>query len=127
MSEFITKERAMDCVYEVATDAEMKDAKTLDLLYRVRSRIAKAGPGNPWVRAADKLPEEDGRYLCFGEESGCIFDAYYDSNIDDECPFGEWRQLFNHDTLGWDGEEWEPIEGVLWWMPLPPMPLDFNE
>ena len=41
MPDLIKKERAMDCVYEAATTAEMKDNAISNLLYRVRVKIAQ--------------------------------------------------------------------------------------
>lgn len=41
MSDFIKKERAMDCVYEAAKTSEMKDSAISDLLYRIRVKIAQ--------------------------------------------------------------------------------------
>lgn len=40
MFDFVNKERAMDCVYEAATAAEMKKNEIADLLYRIRAKIA---------------------------------------------------------------------------------------
>jgi len=74
-----------------------------------------------WISAEDRMPEKSGRYLVY-TESGSCFDAGYDENIDDGCPFGEWVEQFDSYTLGSLGSDWTPYCEITHWMPLPDPP-----
>lgn len=94
MPEYITKERAMDCVYEAvkATDANAQD------LYAIRRKIAKE-PGIGWVSVKDRMPKErQGRFegemesdfvlCCAKSEKETIIDMGYTVNGEWECESG---------------------------------------
>ena len=74
MPEYITKERAMDCVYEAvkATDANAQD------LYAIRRKIAKE-PGIGWISVKDRLPKLGQEVLVYavGKIDGFIGDSTY--------------------------------------------------
>lgn len=76
-----------------------------------------------WISVKDKLPEKSCQVLCYCA-GGSIFNAEYDESIDDDFPIGFWEQYYDHETYGWQGEEWNPINDVTHWMPLPEPPKE---
>ncbi len=114
MPEYITKERAMDCVYEAVkvTDANAQD------LYAIRRKIAKE-PGIGWVSVKDRPPEKSGWYLVSlvntrtGHRWEVPVPADYSHGKWDYAYLGVGRYL--DDTT------------VTHWMPLPTLPEEVNE
>ena len=106
MPEYITKERAMDCVYEAfTTDANAQD------LYAIRRKIAKE-PGIGWVSVKDRMPEKSGTYLCYQPKAADI------------CALNTVRWSTQR---GWMGKEvGSRIEGIEYWMPLPEPPEEVS-
>lgn len=74
-----------------------------------------------WIPCSERMPEESGEYLCYSQD-GDVFDAYFDSCVDDEFPIGEWQQPFDPVTMGWMGDRWIPYDFVTHWQPLPEPP-----
>ena len=115
MPEYITKERAMDCVYEAfTTDANAQD------LYAIRRKIAKE-PGIGWVSVKDRMPEERQRRFegkmesdfvlcCAKSEEEMIIDIGYTVNGEWECESGYVNDYCE----------------VTHWMPLPAPPEEVN-
>ena len=116
MPEYITKERAMDCVYEAvkATDANIQD------LYAIRRKIANE-PGIKWINVGERMPKEgQGRFegpmdsdfvLCYVKtEGGEMIDIGYTVN-------GEWDC-----DCGWAVKSYV----VTHWMPFPAPPEEVN-
>lgn len=103
MPEYITKERAMDCVYEAvkATDANAQD------LYAIRMKIAKE-PGIVWINVKDKLPEEDTEVLVMNYWGMEI--AAYTTN-----PVKRWYSYNGQEVI------------VKCWMPLPEPPEEVSK
>ena len=99
MHEYITKERAMDCIYEAvkATDANAQD------LYAIRRKIAKE-PGIGWVSVDAALPEEDTDVMVWNGIAREI--AAYTTS-----PTKKW--------YSYNGQE---IYTVKYWMPFLPEP-----
>lgn len=79
-----------------------------------------------WIPVTERLPEKEGRYIVINE-SGNVFDAYYDENIVDECQFGEWVQMFDPVTLGVIDSEWRSYEEITHWMHLPELPEEVQK
>ena len=88
----------------------------LDSAIEAMESAANDISANKWVSCEDYLPNKDGFYLVYTDEEN-MFDCYFDSGIDDGSKFGYWKQYFNPSSLGWDGEDWDPIEGVIYWRP----------
>lgn len=102
MPEYITKERAMDCVYEAfTTDANAQD------LYAIRRKIAKE-PGIGWVSVKDRMPEEDTDVLVWNNLG--IEIAAYTTN-----PVKRWYSYTGQEVF------------AKYWMPLPEPPEEVNE
>ena len=102
MPEYITKERAMDCVYEAvkATDANAQD------LYAIRRKIEKE-PGIGWVSVKDRLPNDTKQKIVF-HKRGVSF-AYF-------CGDFWWSSIGRRHRL----------DTVTHWMPLPVPPEEVN-
>lgn len=102
MPEYITKERAMDCVYEAVkvTDANAQD------LYAIRKKIANE-PGIRWVSVDAVLPEEDTDVMVWNGIEREI--AAYTTN-----PVKRWYAYTGKDVF------------VEYWMPLPAPPEEVN-
>ena len=94
-----------------------------DELIAAGVRFAPVEIASQWISAKDRLPEKEGRYIVVNE-SGNVFDAYYDENIVDECQFGEWVQMFDPVTLGAIDCEWRSYEEITHWMHLPELPKE---
>lgn len=75
-----------------------------------------------WISVDDRLPELDTDQVLVLDENGNIYNTWYDGCIDDRCRFGHYRAVYNSDTLGFDGVDWVPDEGVTHWMPMPEPP-----
>lgn len=75
-----------------------------------------------WISVKERMPEKSCQVLCYSE-SGEIFNAEYDSNIDVAFQIGFWDQYYD-DTLGFYGEDWNPCDTVTHWMPLPEPPKE---
>lgn len=75
MFDYITKERALDCVYEAATAAERKKDETADLLYRIRVKIADEPSTtlllNQALRALVDTESETPCTFCKQASNGC--------------------------------------------------------
>ena len=108
MPEYITKERAMDCVYEAfTTDANAQD------LYAIRRKIAKE-PGIGWVSVKDRMPDRSGSYLVVLEN---VFVSYLTINV----------HYWNAKDEYWSGSQAHSrIIGISHWMPLPEPPEEVN-
>lgn len=126
MPEYITKERAMDCVYEAVkvTDANAQD------LYAIRRKIAKE-PGIGWVSVKDRMPDGNGKiYEDSLEESGPVLvygESYYKTS---SWGIGTYIRDHKDNTGCWNGvmddcELW--YCNVTHWMPLPAPPEEVNE
>lgn len=102
MPEYITKERAMDCVYEAVkvTDANAQD------LYAIRRKIANE-PGIGWVSVKDRMPEEDTDVLVWNGWGMEI--AAYTTN-----PVKRWYLYTGQEVF------------AEYWMPLPELPEEVN-
>ena len=78
-----------------------------------------------WISTKDRLPEKDGLYLAWvlwpDDEYPVQSIINYDACAED---FGEWREYFNAVTLGLEGSDFERINNVLYWMPLPEPPKE---
>lgn len=102
MPEYITKERAMDCVYEAV---KVTDANTQDL-YAIRRKIANE-PGIGWINVKDELPEEDTDVLVWNYLGMEI--AAYTTN-----PVKRWYSYTGQEVF------------VKYWVPLPAPPEEVN-
>ena len=75
-----------------------------------------------WISVKDRLPEQSCEVLCLFEDL-TIGKLMYDDCIDEpEKRFGYWEQYYNQTSLGWEGEDWVPIESTTHWMPIPDYP-----
>lgn len=83
-----------------------------------------------WHKVNEELPKESGKYLCC-TESGDIFEAYFDSEIAEydknEFPFGEYRDIFDSNTLGYVDSEWCAFDSIIYWRNPVPIPKELEE
>lgn len=80
-----------------------------------------------WVSVKDRLPtyaELGCEEVLVLHESGSIFSIGFDENIEGESIFGEWEQGFDPISLGATGSYWVPLDGVMYWMPVPERPME---
>ena len=128
MPEYITKERAMDCVYEAvkATDANAQD------LYAIRRKIANE-PGIGWVSVKDRMPPE--RDTIFAKLTGTkqwnpnMF-AKASDDVRVAVLFEDGTRMVSHDHT-FDGKWYSerekaayPKRTVTHWMENPKLPED---
>lgn len=75
-----------------------------------------------WIPVEERLPTyaelKNERVLVLFDDGG-ICSTGFDECIENESIFGEWRQNFDHVTLGATDSYWMPLEGVTHWMPIP--------
>ena len=111
MPEYITKERAMDCVYEAvkATDANAQD------LYAIRRRIANE-PGIGWVSVKDRMPETRHAVLAFSPHHNNIWALCLHEDRNWYYWMDVGRRYYDPDWMG-------PITH---WMPLTEPPEEVN-
>ena len=73
-----------------------------------------------WIPCSERLPEKSGLYLTWMrwpyEEEPTHTIINYDADVE---AFGEWRERYHPETLGYLDSEFEEIENVAAWMPLP--------
>lgn len=93
----------------------------LSAVTQCKEAIKNHPTANCLVPCSERMPEKDGNYLCYTED-GDFLQAYYDSGIDDDFPFGIWEQHYDSGTLGWAGEDWVAYGVITHWMPLPEPP-----
>lgn len=123
MPEYITKERAMDCVYEAfTTDANAQD------LYAIRRKIAKE-PGIGWVSVKDRMPE----FPCITYDIHGNMD-YCKTGIVEMCIDSTWYactegMVHLEEVLHPNKNTAAMVKGnrITHWMPLPPRPEEVNE
>ena len=77
--------------------------------------------GSKWISVGEEPQDNADRYLVLFED-GYVCSAYYDPCIDDACRFGQYRNYYHPDTLGFLDSEFWSYEGVTHWMPLPEPP-----
>ena len=77
-------------------------------------------PKPQWIPCSERLPEKSGLYLTWMrfpyEEEPTWTIENYDADVE---AFGEWRERYHPETLGYLDSEFEEIENVTAWMPLP--------
>ena len=130
--EYISREELLKSLTQECKDCEHDDPYwceqcdfAIAMLYARYAPKADVQPVNKWVSIKDKLPDEDGAYLCY-LESGIVCEANYDSTVaaEGKFPFGEWVTYYNSDTLGAEDNYWEAYDAITHWMPLPEPPKD---
>lgn len=79
---------------------------------------------NEWISVKDRLPNEDGKYLCYVEFTfGSYIDCcYFSHNLEEVNEF-----IFNgKQRCGWyiNDDDWGAVEkqNITHWMPLPEPP-----
>ena len=115
MPEYITKERAMDCVYEAVkvTDANAQE------LYAIRRKISKE-PGIGWVSVQDRLPEKSGWYLVSLVNTRTAH--RWEVPVSADYSHGKWDYAY----LGEEDATWMLNNTVTHWMPLTAPPEEVN-
>lgn len=81
---------------------------------------------NEWIPVEERLPDEDGEYLVYcsfeedksvGEDKNC---EYWIANYDTDMEaFGDWQDIYHPVSLGFLDSEFNEINTVVAWMPLP--------
>lgn len=79
-----------------------------------------------WIPVEERLPDEDGEYLVYysceidrfvGEDKEC---GYWIVNFDTDMEaFGEWQNIYHPVSLGFLDSEFNEMNTVVAWMPLP--------
>jgi hypothetical protein len=88
-----------------------------------RKQCKENAPCSEWISVKERLPETSGPYLVwmlwpYDEEP-----VHSIINFDADCgEFGEWNDYYDRNSLGWAGSEFQEIESVYAWMPLPEPP-----
>ncbi len=127
MAEYIERKAVFDKLAVIYDLARTNQRAVITNALREVSHIPAADvqPVNRWISVKDRLPDEDGAYLCY-LESGIVCEANYDSTIasEGEFPFGEWVTYYNSDTLGAEDNYWEAYDAITHWMELPESPKD---
>lgn len=89
-------------------------------LAKAIERVKEIPSANQWIPCSERLPEDTGDYLVWAlfvcEEYPTYSIVHYDADCE---AFGEWNDFYDTHTLGFLDSEFEEIEGVIAWMPLP--------
>lgn len=74
-----------------------------------------------WIPVTERLPEQDGQYLLFGEVTDGEYEGFAFIGSYDSCAekFGYWYEHYSSDTYSYIGEEFVEYYKVVAWMPLP--------
>lgn len=119
-----------DAFDKVLRDAQLECKKNggnfrYGVLATVRANLEKAPTVSGWVSVKDRLPsyaELHCEEVLVLHENGSIFLIGFDECIEGESIFGEWEQGFDPISLGATESYWVPLDGVMYWMPLPEPP-----
>lgn len=75
---------------------------------------------NNWIPCSERLPEKSGLYLTWTKFPYEEEPSWLIINYDADCEsFGEWKEHYHPDTLGYLDSEFNEFENVFAWMPLP--------
>lgn len=77
-----------------------------------------------WVSVEDRLPEGSDEQYIVMDESGNIFNATFESDMDEGKQWGSWHGYYDPHTLGFVDNEWQSYEGIEYWMPIPKLPKE---
>ena len=109
MSDLISRQAAIDAVKRLSlgeTDAMRLAMRIGDYL----ERLPSAQPEQRWIPCSERLPEDEGLVLAFGDEGLLIAEHYR---------FGDWVKFM----LDKDGRYMSPYPTTIYyWMPLPEPP-----
>ena len=104
------KERGHNCIYYVHGCKEIECLRVLP----------SAQPASQWIPVSEGLPEKSGLYLAWFKYPYEEEPTWSIINYDADCEaFGEWRERYHPETLGYLDSEFEELEDVTAWMPLP--------
>lgn len=96
------------------------------ILDNFKSIVEEQPKVNEWIPVEERLPDEDGEYLVYcsfeedksvGEDKEC---GYWIANYDTDMEaFGDWQDIYHPVSLGFLDREFNEINTVVAWMPLP--------
>lgn len=114
MPEYITKKRAMDCVYEAfTTDANAQD------LYAICRKIAKEH-GIGWVSVKDRMPENEEIVIGYTPCDGYMFIGFCRTYKSYTYEWSDWNIITSMRSTK------KNTKKVTHWMPLPKPPKEVN-
>lgn len=97
-----------------------------EALVDVLTAIEEQPKVGKWIPVEERLPDEDGEYLVYysceidrsvGEDKEC---GYWIVNFDTDMEaFGEWQNIYHPVSLGFLDSEFNEMNTVVAWMPLP--------
>ena len=101
---------------ELTPDGGIDANYAIDFLEQMPSAQQKS----QWIPCSERLPEKSGLYLTWMrfpyEEEPIWTIENYDADVE---AFGEWRERYHPETLGYLDSEFEEFKDVTAWMPLP--------
>lgn len=124
MTEIYITNESFDGIFKKIIDASAKEQNRAEEAWAIMRLLFKAMnengdatatqeqmPETDWIPAEERLPDYSGYYLCthYGRVSMIRFESYFKK-------FGYWEDNITQDR------EWNEIEGVTHWMPLPEPP-----
>ena len=119
----VSRQEAIDAVKNKCTDIYVGNLPAMTYkkeVYGVLQKLSPVTPKQKWISCSERLPEKNGLYLAW------IVWPYYDEptfsiiNYDaDVEAFGEWKEYYHPETLGYLDREFEEFDKVIAWMPLP--------
>lgn len=74
-----------------------------------------------WRPASDP-PKTNGEFFVYDEDES-IYTLTYEPDMDDGKKWGYWTPRYHPQTLGYLESEWTTMSGVLFWMPIPELPV----